>query len=321
LKEVPASEIRDKIEKREDIFYKNSAIKGDVNINLLGLPTYDGKYLIESNIEFRDSKFEGDVDFNHSIFKEKVDFTGIYFAKSITFTNSEFNGFACFRRSNINFASFDGCIFKKLAHFCNSRFTEYADFSRSHFIEETCFRGSQFSYLDLRRSIFEGDFLTFRNAKFASPESQEDACRRAKNVLEKNGDREQAGYHFYREMEGKRKQKKWYFRYPEFIFIQLIFGYGIHPQRLIFWWGAFVVTFSLLYWLGSGQNGGLQLFDYLKFSLATAIAPGYIATIISPGSTGYKLAAEYQAVAIIESIFGTFLWAGFIATFAKKYMR
>ena len=67
--------------------------------------------------------------------------------------------------------------------------------------------------------------------------------------------------------------------------------------------------------------GATQLFDYVKFSLATAIAPGYIATIISPGSTGFKLAQEYQAVAIVESIFGTFLWAGFIATFARKYMR
>jgi hypothetical protein len=82
-----------------------------------------------------------------------------------------------------------------------------------------------------------------------------------------------------------------------------------------------IAAFSILYWIGNGLNGATQLFDYLKFSLATAIAPGYIATIISPGSTGFKLAPEFQAVAIVESIFGTFLWAGFIATFARKNMR
>lgn len=43
-------------------------------------------------------------------------------------------------------------------------------------------------------------------------------------------------------------------------------------------------------------------FDYVKFSFATAIAPGYIATIKSPGSTGYRLIHEYQAAATAESI-------------------
>jgi hypothetical protein len=49
---------------------------------------------------------------------------------------------------------------------------------------------------------FEGELLAFRNAAFTLPISQEGACRRAKNVLERNGDREEAGYHFYREMDG-----------------------------------------------------------------------------------------------------------------------
>jgi hypothetical protein len=52
------------------------------------------------------------------------------------------------------------------------------------------------------------------------------------------------------------------------------------------------------------------------------IAPGYIATIISPGSTGFKLAPEYQAVAIVRiNIWDILVLAGFIATFARKYMR
>ena len=107
----------------------------------------------------------------------------------------------------------------------------------------------------------------------------------------------------------------------EFIFVQGIFGYGVHPKRLIISWGAMTIAFSILYKIGNGLNGATQLFDYFKFSLAAAIAPGYIATIISPGSIGYSLSPEYQAIAIMESIFGTFLWAGFIATFAKRYMR
>lgn len=122
-------------------------------------------------------------------------------------------------------------------------------------------------------------------------------------------------------MEARRKQKPWYIRYPEFIFIQLIFGYGVHPEWLMYWWILIITIFALVYALGNAIYGATEPFDYLKISFATAIAPGYIAAIINPGSMGYRLIPEYQAVAIIETIVGTFLWAGFIATFAKKYMR
>jgi hypothetical protein len=81
-----------------------------------------------------------------------------------------------------------------------------------------------------------------------------------------------------------------------------------------------IIIFAILYDLGN-IAGASKWFEYLKFSFATAIAPGYIATILNSGSTGYKLNAGYQAIAIGETIVGTFLWAGFIATFAKKYMR
>ena len=49
------------------------------------------------------------------------------------------------------------------------------------------------------------------------------------------------------------------------------------------------------------------------FSIVTAVTPGY---------GKYELTSwVYQVVASIEAIFGTFMWAAFIATFARKYMR
>ena len=71
-------------------------------------------------------------------------------------------------------------------------------------------------------------------------------------------------------------------------------------------------------------SGISSVFDYLKVSFATAIAPGYIAVIMNPSNStgGYRLTSGYyQAAAMVETLLGTFLWAGFIATFAKKYMR
>jgi hypothetical protein len=195
-----------------------------------------------------------------------------------------------------------------------------ARFEETTFNENAEFNGVTFGgYAGFARATFNGEILTFRNAKFAKPTSQEEACRRAKNGLEKNGNREDAGYHFYREMDGKRKQKPWYIRYPEWFFIQLIFGYGVHPFRLMACWLGFVGLFAFIYilWHGidpiaSQLKGNATLADYVWFSIATAVTPGY---------AGYKPIPDFKLVAGLEAIFGTFMWAAFIATFSRKYMR
>jgi len=53
--------------------------------------------------------------------------------------------------------------------------------------------------------------------------------------------------------------------------------------------------------------------QYIYFSVVTAATPGYGGYHPNPGF--------YQGLASFEAIFGTFMWAGFIATFARKYMR
>jgi hypothetical protein len=52
---------------------------------------------------------------------------------------------------------------------------------------------------------------------------------------------------------------------------------------------------------------------YAEFSIVTTATPGYGGYIPAPGL--------YQGLASFEAIFGTFMWAAFIATFARKYMR
>ena len=108
----------------------------------------------------------------------------------------------------------------------------------------------------------------------------------------------------------------------EWLFVQKIFGYGVYPVQLFIWWLIIVAMFASSYAYGHIINGATNLLDYFKVSFAISIAPGYIATIINPEGTGYSFNAPfYQAVAIAETVVGTFLWASFIATFAKKYMR
>ena len=93
----------------------------------------------------------------------------------------------------------------------------------------------------------------------------------------------------------------------------------MHPLRLWACWIGFVVLFAVVYWFGHGIDavasqlqGDATLKDYIWFSIATAVTPGY---------AGYKPTTDFKLVAGLEAIFGTFMWASFIATFARKYMR
>ena len=92
-----------------------------------------------------------------------------------------------------------------------------------------------------------------------------------------------------------------------------MFGYGVHPLRLWAWWFFFVGVFAAFYWIGKGVTGASQPLDYIWFSITVAVTPGF---------AGYKPAPGlFQVVAGLEAIFGTFMWAAFITTFARKYMR
>ncbi len=202
----------------------------------------------------------------------------------------------------------------------DSTFNEAADFRECIFNGSLSFWKSTFSSdASFWESEFNMDFVTFRYAKFKIPWHQESACMRAKMALEKSGDREEAGYHFYREMDAKRKLKPWYIRFPELVFIQWVFGYGVHPLRLWGCWLGFVGIFALLFWyyqgideIASQMNTTATVRDYIWFSIATAVTPGY---------AGYKPTPDFKLVAGLEAIIGTFMWAAFIATFSRKYMR
>jgi uncharacterized protein YjbI with pentapeptide repeats len=322
---ISAEWILKRIKEEKKVRLKNAQINGSIDLRKLDLPT---KFVVKK--DYRNSNLNSPMEckiissqilISNSEFKEEVRFHDCFFDKDVEFDEAKF----------CKYVGFDGATFNEHADFSETTFIGYAEFSRATFSSSAFFLRATFSgnawfdgaafsgYTELSGAKFEGDVLTFRAATFAFEQSQEAACRKAKNVLEKNGNREEAGYHFYREMEGRRKQKPEYIRYPEWFFIQLIFGYGVHPFRLMACWFGFVFLFAAIYSLGHGidaaasqLNGNATLTDYVWFSIATAVTPGY---------AGYKPVTDFKMVAGIEAIFGTFMWAAFIATFARKYMR
>jgi len=150
-------------------------------------------------------------------------------------------------------------------------------------------------------------------AEFQRPKDQEKIFRLAKTIWEEKGDRVKLDECFYKEMEAKRKQKSFFTRSVEKIFIQYIFGYGVYPWRLILSFICIIFAFAFLFGQGNGIVEANSTLDYLYFSVVSAATPGY------GGYTPQK--GIYQLLAIIEAILGTFMWAAFIATFTRKYMR
>jgi len=331
---------------------RSSAIKGHIdfeNIRFdeevdLTLSQIDG-WTSFSGAEFRKpvhllaTKLCGETYFKETFFCERASFVKAEFGQNppyppmkVQFTESKFKNCVYFMGARFNGESrFLDCQFNDKADFCDARFSSYVNFIRANFGNDACFIGSHFNgdvyfvqaqfdgIACFNIARFDGEVLTFKDARFSIPIDQEDACRRAKNLMERSGDREEAGLHFYREMDGKRKQKPWYIRYPEWFFIQLIFGYGVHPYRLMACWFGFVFLFAAIYSLGHGIDavasqlkGNATLVDYIWFSIATAVTPGY---------AGYKPTPDFKLVAGLEAIIGTFMWAAFIATFSRKYMR
>jgi len=299
------------------------------------------------NVGFRRATFSGNAVFEGATFNEDTWFSGATF-RYAEFKGATFNEDTWFSGATFRYAEFKGATFNEDTWFNGATF-RYAGFKGATFNEDAWFEGATFNgYAWFSGARFEGDVLTFRGAAFTNPAPQENACRRAKNVLERNGDRDEAGYHFYREMEAKRKQKesnysyfdheallvckeldipsrelkdlRKYLRYNilEYFFIQVIFGYGVHPLRIWGFWIFVAVIFAILFWMGSGINDSANeplnnILEYLWFSITVAVTPGF---------GGNKPASLiYFILACVEAIFGTFMWAAFVTTFARKYMR
>jgi hypothetical protein len=297
--------------------------------------------------DFKSAIFKGEAYFVLARFEMDAYFTeGVCFNKKANFRSSSFQF-----ESYFNQAKFEGeAFFDEKANFVEDAFFSDARFnSDAHFLEVNFFRDANFVnttfngnvYMGMnihrRKSKFYGaanfrnaffnkgvylkgaDFLgnvvslSFRGAKFMHPLSQESVCRLAKKISETNGNKKEADYHFYREMEAERTQKPWHMRLPEYVFIQRIFGYGVHPLWLWSWWFFFVGVFAICYWIGKGVIGAVQPLDYIWFSITVAVTPGFAGYKPTPGL--------FQVVAGLEAILGTFMWAAFIATFARKYMR
>jgi hypothetical protein len=250
----------ERIARRKEEKVKEKVSKGDFN--------FEGVKLLK--FDFSGIKIGGDVDFGYA--ESKGD---------IWLRRAEIEGEVWFFRAKIKGdIRFNGTKIKKDVYFREAEISGNAWFNGVEIEGNAWFDTTE----------IKGQ-LTFYNTKFKHPKAQEHACAKAKATFEKLGGREGADYHFYREMEAKRKQKHKNFslkpilklirklrlekplhKYTEFLEkerhiywgflelpVQYIFGYGVYPWRVIATWLLTVFSLAFVYWLGHGVEAADSL--------------------------------------------------------------
>lgn len=141
--------------------------------------------------------------------------------------------------------------------------------------------------------------------------------RRLKQWYTNAGMYDEAGKFYYREMEAKRKELKWWpkpWHRAWSKFLSLICGYGERPLRVVI--SAVVVVFGLAaiyFFLGAFSSGTFA--GCLYYSVVSFTALGYGSWVFpEPESWAKGLGAA-------EAALGVFMIALFLVTFVRKMTR
>jgi len=292
----------------------NSIFKGDVGFSGTTFDGYTG---------FRETIFKGDVGFSDASFKGDVGFSGTTFKEDVSFSDAIFKGDVSFSK-----ATFEGFIdFNKNIKYMDYKFEGDLDFSNTFF----------------RKGIN----IDIPSKWFKFPKAQRESFRVQRLCYEKEGKKDDADRMFIMERRANRRFmikepkeslynsseeenklskciKKLKFKlqlfkaylstFIEWLLADLTCKYGTDWKRPVGLWIILVlILFPILFWIGKGVEGASSWLECIYFSIVTATTLGY--------GDYHPTHGNYQFLAGAEAIFGTFMWAAFIAIFARKYMR
>lgn len=261
---------------------------------------------------FKGAEIGGDVCFERAGVGKDACFDDAKVGDIVRFERAEIEKDVCFRNARIGSAYFKGARIGEDAYFNETVIERDINFDGAKIGFGAHFEGTEIGGKVSFNLIEMKEELNFKKTRFKSLNSQERACRRARRICEDRGNRIDSDYYFYHEMEAKRKQKNWFLRILE-LPIQYVFGYGTRWESVFIVWFLVIFGFGFIYWLGRGVKGANSLWENLYYSISTATGLG---------SGHYEpFYGFFQGLAAFESIFGTFMWAAFIAIFARKYMR
>lgn len=286
-------------------------------------------FIFPSGFSLYYSIFEKLVHFNSALFEGPVIFVGVIFKERANFAGAIFKGYAGFK----------GTVFRDDAIFKTSKFEGYANFVDATF-DTVSFEDAKFEFkLDFSALKFRMIDIDIPHENFKLPEAEAEACRVQRLFYEKEGNKDKADEMFLRERRALRSAKvrqakeqlnksnciksklkalinlfKAYIGASiEFILADLTCGYGTNwIKPIVLWIFTVLILCPLLYLVTNSIPNAYDFLSCLYFSIVTATTLGY--GDLHPVGIG-------RALASAEAIFGTFMWAVFLAVFARKYMR
>ena len=304
----------------------------------------------EGDAKFTEATFEGDLTFNNATFKRKTYFNSAEFKRNASFSETTFKGYTSFFGATFKGKTQFRAIFEGFAVFGNSTFEEDVSFDGTIFQHLAIFIGRFYGRLNLSNTEFRrGVNIVVISEWFKLPEAEAEACRIKRISYEREGKKDDADRMFVRERRALRRAKIWQAKEQlgklsgiksklkaifELLKVWLISGfeyviadftchYGTNWKRPVFLWLFTVLIFVPFVY--SCLNGCLHLnvvkgdsievkslLDYIYFSIVTATTLGY--GDFHPVGIG-------KAIASLEAIFGTFMWAVFLVVFSRKFMR
>jgi hypothetical protein len=273
--------------------------------------------IIHEPLILEEAEIIGSAIFKGATLYNLVLFYGIRVGKSLTFDKVKLKMGGEFNESRIGQSvHFTDAQIDRSVDFVKAKIGNSVYFNNAKISGSIRFDNAEIGFRFILSGLETTNELSFKNTKFKKVEYQEKACRRAKSIF--LGNREEADYHFFREMEARRLQKKAVWKILESP-IHYIFGYGTRPYNVLATWVLVILGFGFLFWSLQGvvnantSEIANSLWGNIYFSIVTATTLGYGDFQPKPGF--------FQILAAAEAIFGTFMWAAFIVIFARKYMR
>jgi uncharacterized protein YjbI with pentapeptide repeats len=290
--------------------FEKVTMEGDVIFSLIKLKeSLNFRKARLKEFRMRGGLIEGNVNFSRVRIDEIAAFDGITLMGTVNFDDAIIGGFAAFR-DNL------GVNYEDLVDGGYITHNEPPGFDlRGKIYGDASFQGTLF----LSRLRFSDSFFQNLHAK-------ENINRIAKRLCEERGENHDADNYFFNEMVYRREQKRWretegkpikervikWFRYWIEWPLKNLFFYGVFPEYSFLIWISIIVFFAMIYWLGSMVETS-NFAGCLYFSVTNAMTPGYGGMYPKDGWPQY--------IATLEAIFGTFMWASFIAILARKFSR
>ena len=161
---------------------------------------------MEGGASFRGATIEGHVEFEKAKMKD-VSFEGAKIKGAAWFTDAIIEENVIFHGAEMGGAWFEGVVVKGNARFNFVKIDRGTMFNRATIEGDATFNWATIGE-EVNFNQANIHSLTFEHARFHYEWAQENACRASKVTQDRIGNRELADYHFYREMEEKRRCKR-----------------------------------------------------------------------------------------------------------------